>query len=295
MKHILKKGLVLLFAGAMMLGTAFSAFADTASADSSYLSLGADLSDSEKSTVLKLLGVDEDALDDYTVLTVTNEEEHRYLDDYISQDQIGTMALSSVLVEKTEKGSGLNVKTYNISYCTEGMYTNALTTAGVTDADVTVAGPYEISGTAALIGAAKAFSESTGVSIDEKALDGALDEMITTGDLEAALDADPEAVEGLIAELKEKAAAGDIDLRDTDSVREAIEELAKKYNIELTSDQLQRIIDLLEKIANLDLNIDNLSQQVQNLTNKLEDMGVTTEQAKSWFQKFLDWLRSLLS
>jgi uncharacterized protein YpuA (DUF1002 family) len=212
MKHILKKGLVLLFAGAMMLGTAFSAFADTASADSSYLSLGADLSDSEKSTVLKLLGVDEDALDDYTVLTVTNEEEHRYLDDYISQDQIGTMALSSVLVEKTEKGSGLNVKTYNISYCTEGMYTNALTTAGVTDADVTVAGPYEISGTAALIGAAKAFSESTGVSIDEKALDGALDEMITTGDLEAALDADPEAVEGLIAELKEKAAAGDIDL-----------------------------------------------------------------------------------
>lgn len=293
MKNIWKKGLVLLCAGAMLAGSAFSAFA--ASDGDKYLSLGADLSDSEKSTVLKLLGVDEAALDDYTVLTVTNEEEHKYLDDYISQDQIGTMALSSVLVEKTEEGSGLNVETYNISYCTKGMYANALTTAGITDADVTVAGPYEISGTAALIGAAKAFSESTGSSIDEKALDGALDEMITTGDLEAALDADPEAVEGLMAELKKEVAAGNIDLSDTEAVKKAIEELAEKYNIELTSDQLQKIIDLLEKISNLDLNIDNLSQQVQNLTNKLEDMGVTKEQAKSWLQKLLDWIMSLLS
>ncbi len=293
MKNILKKGLVLLCAGAMLAGSAFSAFA--ASDGDKYLSLGADLSDSEKSTVLKLLGVGEDELDNYTVLTVTNDEEHKYLDEYISQDQIGTMALSSVLVEKTEEGSGLNVETYNISYCTEGMYANALTTAGVTDANVTVAGPYEISGTAALIGAAKAFSESKGVSVDEKALDSALDEMITTGDLEAALDADPKSVEGLIASLKKEVAAGNIDLSDTDAVKQTIEEQADKYNIQLTPEQLQKIIDLLEKISNLDLNIDNLSQQVQNLTNKLEDMGVTTEQAKSWFQKFLDWLRSLLS
>lgn len=293
MNNILKKGLVLLCAGVMLAGSAFSAFA--ASDGDKYLSLGADLSESEKSTVLKLLGVDEDELDNYTVLTVTNEEEHKYLDEYISQDQIGTMALSSVLVEKTEKGSGLDVETYNISYCTEGMYANALTTAGITDADVTVAGPYEISGTAALIGAAKAFSESKGISIDEKALDGALDEMITTGDLEAALDADPEAVEGLMAELKQEVAAGNINLSDKEAVKETVEELANKYNIQLTSDQLQKIIDLLEKISHLDLNIDNLSQQVQNLTNKLEDMGITSEQAKSWFQKLLDWIMSLLS
>lgn len=293
MNNILKKGLVLLCAGVMLAGSAFSAFA--ASDGDKYLSLGADLSESEKSTVLKLLGVDEDELDNYTVLTVTNEEEHKYLDEYISQDQIGTMALSSVLVEKTEKGSGLDVETYNISYCTEGMYANALTTAGITDADVTVAGPYEISGTAALIGAAKAFSESKGISIDEKALDGALDEMITTGDLEAALDADPEAVEGLMAELKQEVAAGNINLSDKEAVKETVEELANKYNIQLTSDQLQKIIDLLEKISHLDLNIDNLSQQVQNLTNKLEDMGITSEQAKSWFQELLDWIMSLLS
>ena len=154
MKNIMKKALVLLCAGAMLAGSAFSAFA--ASPEDTWLSLGEDLSESEKSTVLELLGVDEDDLDDYNVSTVSNAEEHQYLDGYISGDQIGTLALSSVLIRKTEEGSGLNVTTRNITFCTEGMYTNALTTAGVTDADVTVAGPYPISGTAALIGAAKA-------------------------------------------------------------------------------------------------------------------------------------------
>lgn len=292
MKNIMKKALVLFCAGAMLAGSAFSAFA--ASPEDTWLSLGEDLSESEKSTVLDLLGVDEEDLDDYNVTTVSNSEEHQYLDGYISSDQIGTQALSSVLIRKTEAGSGLHVTTKNITFCTEGMYTNALTTAGITDAEVMVAGPYPISGTAALIGAAKAFAEMNGSELDEKAIDGALDEMITTGQLEEVLGADPEAVEGMIAELKEKAAAGNIDLGDPESVNQAIEELAQKYSLELTPEQLQMIRDLLDKLSGLNLNLDNLSQQVHNLTNKLEDMGITSEQAKSWFARFLDWLRSLL-
>ena len=54
---------------------------------------------------------------------------------------IGTRALSSVLIEKKDKGNGIKVTTSNITYCTTGMYQNALATAGVTDADVRVAGP----------------------------------------------------------------------------------------------------------------------------------------------------------
>ena len=49
---------------------------------------------------------------------------------------IGTRALSSVLIEKKDKGNGIKVTTSNITYCTTGMYQNALATAGVTDADV---------------------------------------------------------------------------------------------------------------------------------------------------------------
>ena len=94
---------------------------------------------------------------------------------------------------------------------------------------------------------------------------------------------------------KEKAASGDIDLGDPESVNQTIEEMAQKYSIELTPEQLQMIRDLLDKLSGLNLNLDNLSQQVNNLTNKLEDIGITSDQAKSWFAKLLDWLRSLLS
>lgn len=293
MKHILKKALPLLCAGAMLAGSAFSAFA--ASPEDTWLSLGEDLSESEKSTVLELLGVDGEDLEDYSVITVSNAEEHQYLDGYISSDQIGTAALSSVLIRKTEAGSGLHVTTRNITFCTEGMYTNALTTAGVTDAEVTVAGPYPISGTAALIGAAKAFAEMNGIQLDEEAIDGALDEMITTGHLESVLGADPRAVESMIAELKEGVSSGEIDPENAQSVNQAIEKLAEKYSIELSEDQLQMIRDLLDKLSGLNLNLDNLSQQVENLTDKLDDMGISAEETKNFFFRFLEWLKSLLS
>ena len=106
--------------------------------DAPYLALGADLNETEKSTVLSLLEINEADLSSYQVITVTNADEHKYLDSYLDSSVIGTRALSSVLIEKKDKGNGIKVTTSNITYCTTGMYQNALATAGVTDADVRV-------------------------------------------------------------------------------------------------------------------------------------------------------------
>ena len=113
---------------------------DTSVEVSPYISLGADLNAQQKDIVLALLGVTEADLDNYEVLQVTNKDEHEYLDDYLSASVIGTKALSSVRIEKGEEGKGIHVETKNITYCTSGMYTNALITAGITDADVIVSG-----------------------------------------------------------------------------------------------------------------------------------------------------------
>lgn len=91
-----------------------------------YISLGADLTSDEKAKVLALFGVDEKDLDNYKVVYVTNQEEHQYLDSYISSSQIGNQAWSSVLITEGKKGSGINVTTKNVIYCTTGMYANAL-------------------------------------------------------------------------------------------------------------------------------------------------------------------------
>ena len=75
--------------------------------DAPYLALGADLNETEKSTVLSLLEINEADLSSYQVITVTNADEHKYLDSYLDSSVIGTRALSSVLIEKKDKGNVL--------------------------------------------------------------------------------------------------------------------------------------------------------------------------------------------
>ncbi len=151
--------------------------------DAPYLALGADLNETEKSTVLSLLEINEADLSSYQVITVTNADEHKYLDSYLDSSVIGTRALSSVLIEKKDKGNGIKVTTSNITYCTTGMYQNALATAGVTDADVRVAGPFNISGTAALVGAMEAYSNMTGETLKAENADAGTEapEMFRSG------------------------------------------------------------------------------------------------------------------
>ena len=111
------------------------------------------------------MGIELTDLDKYDVVYVNNDEEHKYLDSYISKSEIGKRSLSSVLITEDKKGAGLSVSTHNINYCTVGMYKNALATAGIADAKIIVAGPFPISGTAALVGTLKAYEEMTARSL----------------------------------------------------------------------------------------------------------------------------------
>ncbi len=277
--------------------------AQAAVSDQPYLSLGADLTSSERSKVLELLGVDESKLDDYTIMYVTNEEEYQYLGDYLSAETIGKEALSSVLVTPAEKGSGIDVTTKNISYCTLGMYENALATAGADDIDVVVAGPFSITGTSALVGTIKAYADMTGEEAEDEVIDAAVDELLTTGSLEESMDVDAETVEGMIAYVKQEIADGNTDL---DAV---IDEGEKQFNVKLSDEEREMLKSLLEKLSHIDLNLDTLTEQANSVYQKLKDMGskldfsslglddinVTTEDARNFFQKLIDFIRSLFN
>lgn len=255
-----------------------------------YLSLGADLNKEEKQTVLRLLGVDESNLDNYMVVNITNADEHEYLDDYLSASVIGSRALSSVLIEKTEKGSGINVTTKNITYCTEGMYENALTTAGIVDADVVVAGPFNITGTAALVGAMTAYEDMTGENITEESKDAATNELVVTSELASSLD-DTEKAEQFLALVKEEVVSGDISSQE--DITQVVEDCEEKLQIELTEEQRQQIAELMEKISNLDLNVNELKEQASNIYDELSKLNVNTEgiwqTIKDFFSKILNF------
>ena len=115
-----KKLTAVLLAATMLLTSGVTVFADRVDAviDKPYLALGADLSPQEQMTVLSLLGLSDINVDDYDIISITNADEHEYLDKYLDASIIGTRALSSVLVVGKEAGNGIHVTTKNISYCT---------------------------------------------------------------------------------------------------------------------------------------------------------------------------------
>lgn len=237
-------------------------------ADKPVIALGADLSANQRATVLSLMGVTEEDLVNYTVITITNADEHKYLDSYVDPAVIGTRALSSVMVTPAEAGHGVMVTTQNINYCTTGMYRNALLTAGVEDADIMVVGPSQISGTAGLIGAVKAYEQVSGEPISDETLDTAMNELVTTGEL-VTKSASDEEVEALIAYIKAKLAAGELETED--DIRKAIKEGEQKFGVSLDESEEQQIVDFMLKIKKLGLDPNVLLDQAADLYSKFGD------------------------
>lgn len=275
----LRKKMFLLFLSAVLFAmSGMTALADGTGEETTeykpYLSLGADLREDEKAIVLDLLGLSQTDLSGYDMISITNEDEHKYLDGYLTADVIGSRALSSVLVEKREAGHGVVVTTKNISYCTTGMYRNALLTAGLTDADITVAGPFSITGTAALVGAMKAYSVMTGETISQETMDAATNELVVTGEIADSV-GDSEKVEELIALIKQEVLENDLATRD--DIKEAIDQAADSLELNLSEEDKAKILELMDKINDLDLDIESIKNQAKELYDKLGELNIDTD------------------
>lgn len=270
MKRIMSVFLAALIAAASALACPAYVYADS----TPYVALGADLTDEQRSIVLSLMGVTEEELKSDTVITVTNAEEHQYLDSYLDASVIGTRALSSCKVTAEPAGHGITVEAHNISYLTPSMYVNALATAGMKDASVVVAGPTQISGTAALVGAMKAYAAMTGTTISEKALDGANDELVATGELAQTI-GDAEKASELIAAVKEAVISNK--LKTEEDIRNAILDIARELGISLTETMIEQLIALMQKLAQLDIDPDTIVEQAKGIFEKLKNNGLDME------------------
>lgn len=272
MKKRAKRLISFSLAAVMLCMSGTTAFAD--SEDKPYVSLGADLKSDERATVLKELGITEEDLKNYDVVTITNKQEHEYLGDYLPAKTIGSRALSSVMVERQSEGKGIDVTTTNISYCTVGMYTNALVTAGIKDAKVKVVGPFSISGTAGLVGAMKAYETMTGKSIDDSNSDAAVEELVLTSQIGEDI-GDKEAAEQVVALAKQKVVEDK--LSDPEEIKTAVEDAADKMEVKLSDEDIQKLTSLLEKISKLDIDVDALKEQAKKLYDKIKDLDIDTD------------------
>lgn len=289
----LKKIVAFTLTAALVFTSMIPAFADSSD---TYVAFGADLTQDQKVSVLSLLDLEGANLDELDTVTITNAMEHEMLGSYLPNSVIGSRALSCVRVDKTKHG-GINVQTKNISYCTEGMYQNALITAGIENADVIVAAPFSISGTAGLVGAMKAYQEITGKEIKQENADAAVEEIVTTGQIADAIGS-TESAENLVALAKQKVIANDA---STDQeIMDEIDAAAKEIGLQLTDAEKQQLLKLLKKIASLNLDVDTLKKQAGAIYDRLQNMGIdmsgiSKEQVQGFIGKFFAWLKGLFS
>lgn len=225
--------------------------------------IAADLNEEEIAQVYQAFGVSRGSVIE---LRVTNQEERQSLEGYVDPSLIGSRAISSVYVELLPSGSGMDVSTYNITWCTPAMYMSALATAGITDAKIVVAAPYGVSGTAALTGVYKAYEDMTGKPMDDLAKLISTQELTITGDLASEIGSmDSTAiVNDLKLMLDETKNMSDAQLRET------ILQIAGEYNVNLSDQQIAQLIQLCRSLEMLDTEALRMRvEEVQGTLNKV--------------------------
>lgn len=250
------------------------------------VTLGENLDQEQQNQILAEMGV---TTEDVEILYVSNKEEHQYLGEYISADKIGSKAISSTKITLTEAGSGIEVETNNITWVTDAMLANALATAGVTDANVYVTAPFDVSGTAGLTGLLKAFEVAADTEISEEHKQVANEEVVRQAELAEKIGA-AEAAE-LIRRLKE--ALGDTKLETDEDYRNLVQKVATELNVELTEQDIDSIVHLLKRLKDLNINWDQVGQQLKNIRDNLDDI-LNREETRNFIRQVIDFLISLV-
>ena len=287
---MLKKSFVFLLVMMFVLTAAISpivAKADATPGDV-IVTLGADLTQQQKDDILNEMGVDPNSVQ---VIEVTNQEEHKYLDDYMPKAQIGTRAISSSKITIGKEGTGLSASTNHITFVTNDMYINALATAGVKDAQVYVTAPFDVSGTAGLTGLIKAYELSTGDVIPEAQKQVANEEMVTTADLAKQKDIGKDKAAQLMTAIKEKMAKENP--KTDEDIENIIRSAADQTGVKLTDQQVQKLLDLFKKMKDLDIDWNQVGNQLQSVKDKFSDV-LNSDEAKGFFAKIVSFLKSLI-
>lgn len=183
------------------------------------------------------------------------------LEKYVGYSTSDNNMISSVSVEKLKEGSGIkvNIKTpNNITQITEGQYTNAAITAGITDANINVASPKVVTGESALVGVYKAV-ELNGEKVDTKRTEVAQEELATlkevTEDNAQKNDFDKEKLDKVVVDVKQKLSdykEEEGSLADANQIRIFIEDSLNNVQMGdiLSNNNIQILVNFFEQYQN---------------------------------------------
>ncbi|MGQ5709992.1 DUF1002 domain-containing protein [Lactobacillus sp. PSON] len=272
--------------------------------DTPVVTLGTSLTTSQREGTVKVLTAPLDGAN-YQTITVTGNDLVKYLNPSGDNFTTASGVWSSAMIQKTAKGSGINVKILdyngqnNITTITANQYKNAALTAGIEDANIYVTSARPIDGSGALAGIYTAYAKN-GNALNQKQVNAAQDEMGTLSTItkenkgkEGYSDAQlNNAVAGAKSEMaKIGNNISDSQIRDIVNNQIKINHLGDTIN----NNQKNQIINVLIEIRDSGaLNAGNFKEQASKLSQKIQDgaKGIfdkfNTPENRNWFQQIID-------
>lgn len=231
------------------------------------VTLGADLTDAQKQTMMKYFNVSSDQVQ---IMTITNQDEHNHLDNIAPQSQIGSRTLSCAYVKPTQSG-GIKVRTANLNWVTGNMIATTLSTSGVKNCEVVAACPMEVSGTGALTGIQMAYEQASGEKLDATKTKLANEEMVVTGNLADQVGKN----EATTVVNQSKMDVIQNNVQNADEIQNIVVNVAEQNNVSVSQEEIDKIVSLLEKIAEQGYNYDDVKETLEQVNEN------TTGQASS--------------
>lgn len=255
---------------------------------------GANLSAEEKEVVKTALRMDQES--EFDEITISGED----LVKYIKNSNSSSRMYSSAKITRQDEGKGLIISIVtpsNITQVTAEMYASAMLTAGIQDAVVEIAAPKPVTGHSALVGIYKAYEVKTGETLDIERTDVANDELSVATSLSESAGVSDEKVAELLTQIKKVIAENKPETRE--EVEKIVEDQLSKFQINLSDQDRQLLVDLMDRISNLNIDFSKLSTQLGDLSAKfeetfgdiLQDEGFWTS-VKNFFNNLIDTVSS---
>lgn len=288
---------------------------------SAYVVYGAGTSSEVRSQLNKIFGVDSS----FKKLTATAADYNKYIANGSSSTTDAAM-ISSVAIAPSDPGSGVkvNIKNYqgdnNITEVTAQQYAMVAQMAGVTDVTIVVTANRPVSGESALTGVYEALA-ANGIQLNTQNTSTANQMLDAT---QSAIDANkndtkyPGKLMAAIGDVskqisKQKQQDNGQDLATKQDIQDMLNKALAERGIkdQTTNNQKEQITNALVNFQNSPIsadksytkNVDNTIQNVKdstgNLMNKAKNWmnskegQAAAEQAKNWFERFIDWIKSL--
>ena len=275
---------------------------------------GSSLSDDQFNEMLRIFGVNQDAVD---LVMVTGNDVVRLL----GVGNPNTQMFSTALIDRGERGSGIVVNILTPDYITRvtrNQYANAMISAGVSDAIVNVAAPFPVTGESALAGIFLAY-EDRGIELEQDRMELAQQELETTTRIAETYqdheDFESENLDHALIDIKSdladiKAQTGH--LANSEEVIEVVQQALANNNLSdiISHENVQRLVDLATSYQNTSAitseqvreQLQNLAESVtsgwQNLRDTAIESGVVEtvmEHVTSFFTSLFDLVRGFFN